>query len=112
MVLGLNDVLSALADSQCSTLYCRSAAEQSEIVTDRLPGYVPETNPDCERVANIRYSRVANVASEDTREPRKATIEHLNSLIVAPDFSRFSSAMPESPSDYSGCLVRGAGNSK
>jgi len=26
VVLGLNDVLSVLADSQCSTMYCRSAA--------------------------------------------------------------------------------------
>ena len=30
MVLGLNDVLSVLADSQCSTMYCRSAATSND----------------------------------------------------------------------------------
>ena len=33
MVLGLNDVLSVLADSQCSTMYCRSAVTLTVLCT-------------------------------------------------------------------------------
>ena len=72
-------------------------AEHPEIVTERLPGYAPETNPDENVWQDTKYSRLANFAPEDTRELRKAMIEELAGLIVTPASWRLSSAMPEIP---------------
>jgi hypothetical protein len=59
-------------------------AEQPEIVTERLPDYAPGTNPDDKVWQNTKYSRLANIAAEDTRALRKAMIEDIDRLIVAP----------------------------
>jgi transposase len=66
-------------------------AEHPEIVTEGLPSYAPETNPDESVWQYTRYSRLSNLAPEDTRELRKAMVEELNRLHGRPDLLMASS---------------------
>ena len=60
-------------------------AEHPEIVTEKFPGYAPETNPD-ERVwQHTKHARLANFAPEDTAELRRALIEEFDRLHRRPD---------------------------
>jgi len=46
-------------------------AKHPEIVTERLPAYAPELNPDEQVWSNIKYARLSNYAPRDTQELRQ-----------------------------------------
>ena len=56
-----------------------------EIVTEQLPSYAPETNPDENVWQHTKHARLANFAPEDTRELRRAMIEEFDRLHGRPD---------------------------
>jgi transposase len=60
-------------------------AEHPEIVTEQLPSYAPETNPDENVWQHTKHARLANFAPEDTRELRRAMIEEFDRLHGRPD---------------------------
>jgi transposase len=60
-------------------------AKHPEILTERLPAYAPETNPDENVWQHTKYSRLANFAPEDTVELRRAMIEEFERLHRRPD---------------------------
>lgn len=60
-------------------------AEHPEIVTERLPGYAPELNPDESVWGQTKYGRLANFTPEDTAELRRVLIEELERLGGQPE---------------------------
>jgi transposase len=55
-------------------------AERPEIVTEPLPGYAPETNPDEMVWEHTKHGRLANFAPEDTSELRSVLIEEFGRI--------------------------------
>jgi hypothetical protein len=62
-----------------------SLAEHPEIVTEKLPGYAPETNPDESVWQHTKHGRLANFAPEDTAELRTVLVEEFERLQGRPD---------------------------
>lgn len=60
-------------------------AEHPEIVTEKLPGYAPETNPDESVWQHTKHGRLANFAPEDTAELRTVLVEEFGRLQGRPD---------------------------
>jgi transposase len=60
-------------------------AAHPEIVTERLPAYAPETNPDENVWQHTKHGRLANFAPEDTWELRRVLIQELDRLHSRPD---------------------------
>jgi transposase len=60
-------------------------AEHPEIVTEPLPGYAPETNPDEMVWQHTKHGRLANFAPEDTAELRAALIGELSRIGRKPE---------------------------
>jgi transposase len=60
-------------------------AEYPETVTEPLPSYAPETNPDESVWGHTKYGRLANFAPEDTAELRRVLIAELERLDQRPD---------------------------
>ena len=60
-------------------------AKHPEIVTEKLPAYAPELNPDEQVWSNIKYARLANYAPRDTRELRQRLTRELHHLRKRPD---------------------------
>jgi transposase len=60
-------------------------ATHPEIVTERLPAYAPETNPDQNVWQHTKHGRLANFAPEDTWELRRVLIQELDRLPSRPD---------------------------
>lgn len=63
-------------------------AKHPEIVTEKLPTYAPELNPDEQVWSNIKYGRLANYAPRDTRELRKRLMRELRHLRKRSDLLR------------------------
>jgi transposase len=55
-------------------------AEHPGIVTEPLPGYAPETNPDEMVWEHTKHGRLANFAPEDTSELRSVLIEEFGRI--------------------------------
>ena len=55
-------------------------AEHPEIVTEPLPAYAPETNPDEMVWEHTKHGRLANFTPEDTAELRSVLIEEFGRL--------------------------------
>ena len=49
-------------------------ARHPEVVTEKLPSYAPETNPDESVWGHTKHGRLANFAPEDTAELRAALV--------------------------------------
>ena len=60
-------------------------ADHPEIVTEKLPSYALETNPDENVWQHTKHVWLANFAPEDTRELRRAMIEEFDRLHGRPD---------------------------
>jgi transposase len=60
-------------------------AAHPEILTERLPPYAPETNPDENVWQHTKHGRLANFAPEDTWELRRVLIEEFDRLHSRPD---------------------------
>ncbi len=60
-------------------------AAHPEIVTEQLPAYAPETNPDANVWQHTKHGRLANFAPEDTWELRRVLIQELDRLHSRPD---------------------------
>ena len=86
-------------------------AEHPEIVTEGLPSYAPETNPDESVWQYTKYSRLSIFALRIPRSCGRRWLRNSIACIALPTSWWNSSAMPESPSGYSGCLVSSAGTS-
>jgi transposase len=55
-------------------------AEHPEIVTEKLPSYAPETNPDESVWEHTKHGRLANFTPEDTAELRSVLIEEFHRI--------------------------------
>jgi transposase len=55
-------------------------AKHPEIVTEKFPGYAPETNPDEMVWQHTKHGRLANFTPEDTAELRATVEEELTRL--------------------------------
>jgi transposase len=60
-------------------------AEHPEIVTEKLPSYAPETNPDEMVWEHTKHGRLANFTPEDTAELRSVLIEEFRRLHRKPE---------------------------
>ena len=60
-------------------------AKHPEIVTEKLPAYAPELNPDEQVWSNVKYARLANYAPRDTGELRQRLTRELHLLQKRPD---------------------------
>lgn len=60
-------------------------AKHPEIVTEKLPAYAPELNPDEQVWSNIKYARLPNYAPMDTPELRQRLTRELDHLRKRPD---------------------------
>lgn len=60
-------------------------AEHPEIVTEPLPAYAPETNPDEMVWEHTKHGRLANFTPEDTAELRSVLIEEFGRLHQRPE---------------------------
>ena len=59
--------------------------DHPEIVTEELPSYAPETNPDESVWEHTKHGRLANFAAEDTAELRAVLVEEFERLHGRPD---------------------------
>jgi transposase len=55
-------------------------ADRPEIVTEKFPGYAPETNPDEMVWQHTKHGRLANFAPEDTAELRATLVEEFGRI--------------------------------
>jgi transposase len=55
-------------------------AKHPEIITEKLPAYAPELNPDEQVWSNIKYGRLPNYAPNDIRELRHRLTRELQRL--------------------------------
>ena len=55
-------------------------AGHPEVVTEKLPSYAPETNPDESVWEHTKHGRLANFAPEDTTELRAVLVEEFERL--------------------------------
>ena len=55
-------------------------AEHPDVVTEKLPSYAPETNPDEMVWEHTKHGRLANFAPEDTTELRAEVVKELERL--------------------------------
>jgi transposase len=60
-------------------------AEHPEVVTEKLPGYAPETNPDEMVWQHTKHGRLANFAPEDTTKLRSEMIREFVRLHESPE---------------------------
>lgn len=60
-------------------------AKHPKIVTEPLPSYAPETNPDEAVWGHAKFGRLANFALEDTRERQRVMIQEFDRLHRRPD---------------------------
>jgi transposase len=60
-------------------------AQHPEIVTEPLPSYAPETNPDEGVWGHTKYGRLANFTPEDTAELRSILVEELERIHRRPE---------------------------
>ena len=60
-------------------------AKHPEVVTEKLPAYAPELNPDEQVWSNIKYARLSNYAPRDTRVLRQRLTRELGRLRKRPD---------------------------
>ena len=60
-------------------------AKHPEIVTEKLPGYAPETNPDEMVWEHTKHGRLANFTPDDTAELRAAMIQEFTRLHRSPE---------------------------
>ncbi len=60
-------------------------AEHPEIVTEKLPAYAPELNPDEQVWSNLKYARLPNYGPNDIRELRRRLTQELQHLQKRPD---------------------------
>jgi len=60
-------------------------AKHPEIVTEKLPAYAPELNPDEQVWSNIKYGRLSNYAPRDTQQLRQRLRRELRHLGKRPD---------------------------
>ena len=60
-------------------------ARHPEIVTEKFPGYAPETNPDEMVWQHSKHARLSNFTPEDTAELRAALIEELERVHRKPE---------------------------
>lgn len=60
-------------------------ANHPEVVTEKFPGYAPETNPDEMVWQHSKHGRLSNFAPEDTAELRSTLVEELERVHRRPD---------------------------
>lgn len=60
-------------------------ARHPGVVTAKLPGYAPETNPDEMVWQHTKHGRLANFAPEDTAELRAALVEEFGRIHGKPE---------------------------
>ena len=60
-------------------------AGRPEMVTEKLPSYAPETNPDEMVWQHTKRGRLANFAPEDTAELRAALVEEFGRIHGEPE---------------------------
>jgi transposase len=60
-------------------------AGHPEIVTEKLPSYAPETNPDESVWQHTKHGRLANFTPEDTAELRSVLIEEFDRIHHKPE---------------------------
>ena len=60
-------------------------AGHPEVVTEKLPGYAPEANPDESVWGHTKHGRLANFTPEDTAELRSVLIEEFDRLHRKPE---------------------------
>jgi transposase len=60
-------------------------AGHPEVVTEKLPSYAPETNPDESVWEHTKHGRLSNFAAEDTAELRAVLVEEFERLHGRPD---------------------------
>jgi transposase len=60
-------------------------AGHPEVVTEKLPGYAPETNPDEMVWQHTKHGRLANFAPEDTAELRSVLVEEFERINRKPE---------------------------
>jgi transposase len=60
-------------------------AGHPEVVTEKLPGYAPETNPDESVWEHTKHGRLANFAPEDTAELRAVLVEEFERIHRKPE---------------------------
>lgn len=60
-------------------------AKHPEVVTEKLPGYAPETNPDESVWEHTKHGRLANFTPEDTAELRSEMIREFARLHRSPE---------------------------
>ena len=63
-------------------------AEHPEIVTEKLPGYAPEADPDESVWEHTKHGRLANFAPEDTAELRAVLVEEFERIHRKPELLR------------------------
>jgi hypothetical protein len=59
--------------------------EHPEIVTEKFPGYAPETNPDAMVWQHAKHARLSNFAPEDVAELRATVVAELERLHGKPE---------------------------
>jgi len=60
-------------------------ADHPEVVTEKFPGYAPETNPDEMVWEHSKHARLSNFTPEDTAELRAVLIEELDRVHRKPE---------------------------
>jgi transposase len=60
-------------------------AEHPEVVTEKFPGYAPETNPDEMVWQHTKHGRLANFTPEDTTELRAALVGEFERIHGKPE---------------------------
>ena len=60
-------------------------ARHPELVTEKLAGYAPETNPDEMVWRHSKHGRMANFAPEDTAELRAMLVEEFSRIHGKPE---------------------------
>ena len=60
-------------------------AEHPEVVTEELPGYAPEMNPDEMVWQHAKHGRLANYTPEDTAELRSMLVGEFERIHARPD---------------------------
>ncbi len=63
-------------------------AGHPEVVTEKLPSYAPETNPDEMVWGHTKHGRLANFAPEDTAELRAVLVEGFQRIHRKPELLR------------------------
>ena len=58
-------------------------ARHPEVVTEKFPGYAPETNPDEMVWQHTKHGRLANFTPEDTAELRAELVEEFGASTAA-----------------------------